>query len=205
MLQELKSMFEKQAGVERFDLIQTFHACKQEDSKRVSAYLLKMKDYVEQLECLGYVLPQDLSKRNCPVYLDELLKKKKQVGTASSLDNYHYAPSITRGVVSVHRLAENRYVQCFTDYGILVSKNDILYFNAIPRDGIYENDIHNLVLNVNSICNVNNKRAKHNLDSTYLWHYLLAHISKKHIEKLQLEGLLKSTDDDSFDKCVSCL
>ncbi|GKD12258.1 hypothetical protein Tco_1196665 [Tanacetum coccineum] len=27
---ELKSMFEKQAGVERFDLIQTFHACKQE-------------------------------------------------------------------------------------------------------------------------------------------------------------------------------
>nr|GEW84335.1 hypothetical protein [Tanacetum cinerariifolium] len=31
MLQELKSMFEKQARVERFDLIQTFHACKQED------------------------------------------------------------------------------------------------------------------------------------------------------------------------------
>ncbi|GKA67404.1 hypothetical protein Tco_0767212 [Tanacetum coccineum] len=31
MLQELKSMFEKQAGVERFDLIQTFHACKQEE------------------------------------------------------------------------------------------------------------------------------------------------------------------------------
>nr|GEU68542.1 hypothetical protein [Tanacetum cinerariifolium] len=36
MLQELKSMFEKQAGVER-------------------------KDYVEQLKRLGYVLPQDLS------------------------------------------------------------------------------------------------------------------------------------------------
>ncbi|GKA81659.1 hypothetical protein Tco_0788351, partial [Tanacetum coccineum] len=31
MLQELKSMFEKQAGVERFDLIQTQHACKQEE------------------------------------------------------------------------------------------------------------------------------------------------------------------------------
>nr|GEX88791.1 hypothetical protein [Tanacetum cinerariifolium] len=37
MLQELKSMFEKQAGVER------------------------MRGYVEQLERLGYVLPQDLS------------------------------------------------------------------------------------------------------------------------------------------------
>ncbi|GJR34397.1 retrotransposon protein, putative, ty1-copia subclass [Tanacetum coccineum] len=61
MLQELKSMFEKQAGVERFDLIQTFHACKHEEGKPVGAYVLKMKDYVEQLERLGYVLPQDLS------------------------------------------------------------------------------------------------------------------------------------------------
>ncbi|GKF50950.1 retrotransposon protein, putative, ty1-copia subclass, partial [Tanacetum coccineum] len=49
------------------------------------------------------------------------------------------------------------------------------------------------------------KRAKNNLDSTYLWHCHLAHISKKHIENLQHEGLLKSTDDESFDQCVSCL
>ncbi|GKC03578.1 hypothetical protein Tco_0995188, partial [Tanacetum coccineum] len=59
--EELKSMFEKQAEVERFDLIQTFHACKQEEGKSVSSYVLKMKGYVEQLERLGYVLPQDLS------------------------------------------------------------------------------------------------------------------------------------------------
>ncbi|GKE16735.1 retrotransposon protein, putative, ty1-copia subclass, partial [Tanacetum coccineum] len=31
MIKELKSMFEKQARVDRFDLIQTFHACKQEE------------------------------------------------------------------------------------------------------------------------------------------------------------------------------
>ncbi|GKA03526.1 hypothetical protein Tco_0676307 [Tanacetum coccineum] len=37
MLQELKSMFEKQARVERFDLIQTFHACKQ---RRVNQLVL---------------------------------------------------------------------------------------------------------------------------------------------------------------------
>nr|GEZ72176.1 zinc finger, CCHC-type [Tanacetum cinerariifolium] len=46
MLQELKSMFEKQAGVERFDLIQTFHACKQEEGKPVDAYVLKMKLWI---------------------------------------------------------------------------------------------------------------------------------------------------------------
>ncbi|GJS47874.1 retrotransposon protein, putative, ty1-copia subclass [Tanacetum coccineum] len=357
-----------------------------EEGKPVAAYVLQMKGYVDQLECLGYVLPQDLTvglilngitkdfarfvrnynmhntgktigelhamliehekglpkkaetpqviqkakkkslkakgkgkangkgndkqvyipkprnpkpsakdhptkddtchhckevghwKRNCPVYLAELLKKKKQVGSASSsgiftielfafpnkswvydtgcgthicitkqgfrearklkqgalylyvgngvraqveaigsydlvlpnglvicLDNCHYAPSITRGVVSVHRLVENGFVQCFTDFGISVSKNNVFYFNAIPSNGIYEIDMHDLVPNVNSIYNVSTKRAKHNLDSTCLWHYRLAYISKKRIEKLQQEGFLKSTDDESFDQCVSCL
>ncbi|GJY15799.1 retrotransposon protein, putative, ty1-copia subclass [Tanacetum coccineum] len=164
-------------------------------------------------------------KRNFPAYLAELIKKKKQVGTANfsdvfiiklfsfptkswvydtSCDNCHYAPSITRGV-SVHRLVENGFVQRFTDFGISVSKNNVHYFNAILSNGIYEIDMHNLVPNVNSIYNVSTKRAKHNLDSTHLWHCRLAHISKKHIEKLQHEGLLKSTDDGSFDQYVSCL
>nr|GEU65004.1 hypothetical protein [Tanacetum cinerariifolium] len=75
----------------------------------------------------------------------------------------------------------------------------------VESNGIYEIDMHDLVPNVNSIYNVRTKRAKHNLDSTYLWYCRLAHISKKRIEKLQHEGLLKSTDDESFDKCVSCL
>ncbi|GJZ81687.1 retrotransposon protein, putative, ty1-copia subclass [Tanacetum coccineum] len=126
-------------------------------------------------------------------------------GLVICLDNWHYSLTITRGVVSAHRLVENRFVQCFTDYGISVFKNDVLYFNDVPRDGIYEIDMHNLVPNVNSIYNVSNKRAKHNLDSTYLWHCRFAYISKKRIEKLQHEGLLKSTDDESFDQCVSCL
>ncbi|GKB86165.1 retrotransposon protein, putative, ty1-copia subclass [Tanacetum coccineum] len=60
MIKELKSMFKKQARMERFDLIQTFHACKQEEGKPVAAYVLQMKGYVDQLERLGYMLPQDL-------------------------------------------------------------------------------------------------------------------------------------------------
>ncbi|GKB80963.1 retrotransposon protein, putative, ty1-copia subclass [Tanacetum coccineum] len=60
MIKELKSMFEKQAGVDRLDLIQTFHVCKQEEGKPVAAYVLQMKGYVDQLERLGYMLPQDL-------------------------------------------------------------------------------------------------------------------------------------------------
>ncbi|GKF17717.1 hypothetical protein Tco_0062635, partial [Tanacetum coccineum] len=38
---ELKSMFEKQAGVEWFDMIQTFHACKQDKGKPVGPYVIR--------------------------------------------------------------------------------------------------------------------------------------------------------------------
>ncbi|GJZ20404.1 retrotransposon protein, putative, ty1-copia subclass [Tanacetum coccineum] len=48
-------------------------------------------------------------------------------------------------------------------------------------------------------------KAKHIWLLLMLWHCRLAHISKKHIEKMQQEGLLRSTDDESFDQCVSCL
>ncbi|GJZ76730.1 retrotransposon protein, putative, ty1-copia subclass, partial [Tanacetum coccineum] len=327
MIKELKSMFEKQAGVERFDLIQTFHACKQEEGKPVATYVLQMKGYVDQLEGLGYMLPQDLivglilngltkdfpgfglpkkaetpqvmmikggkiqkakkkslkakgkgkangkgkdkqvyipkpknpkpsakehpakddtchyckevghCKRNCPAYLAELIKKKKQVGTASSSDvfiielfsfptkSWVYDTSCgthicntKHGLGGVRKLKQveaigsfdlvlpNGLVICLDNYfGILVSKNNVFYFNVIPSNGVYEIDMYDLVRNVNSIYNVSTKRAKHNLDSTYLWHCRLAHISKKRIEKLQQEGLLKSTDDELFDQCVSCL
>ncbi|GKA85520.1 retrotransposon protein, putative, ty1-copia subclass [Tanacetum coccineum] len=232
-LLELKSMFEKQAGVEQFDLIETFHACKQEEGKSVSSYVLEMKGYVEQMECLGKAIsklhallieyekgllkkaatPQEVGhwKRNYPVYRVELVMKKKQVGTSSSssiftIELFSFPnKSWVYDTGCVSRLVNNGFIQCFTDYEISVSKNDVLYFNAIPCNGIYETDMLNLVPNVNSIYDVSDKRVKHNLDSTYLWHCSLAHISKKQIEKLQHDGLLKSTNEESFDKCVSCL
>ncbi|GKD43891.1 retrotransposon protein, putative, ty1-copia subclass, partial [Tanacetum coccineum] len=161
-------------------------------------------------------------KRNCHVYLAELQKKRKQVGSASSsgiftielfscqffgierklkqgalyfcFTDCGISVSISisvlpRGVVSVSRLVDNGFVQCFTDCGISVSKNGVLYFNVVPRNGIYEIDMHDLVPNVNSIYNVSNKRVKHNLDSTYLWHCRLAHINKKRITVLKLDDL----------------
>nr|GEX38746.1 hypothetical protein [Tanacetum cinerariifolium] len=72
-------------------------------------------------------------------------------------------------------------------------------------NGIYEIDMHDHAPNVNYIYNVSTKKAKHDLDFTYLWHCRLTHISKKHIEKLQQKGILRSTDDESFNQCLSCL
>ncbi|GJY51109.1 retrotransposon protein, putative, ty1-copia subclass [Tanacetum coccineum] len=121
------------------------------------------------------------------------------------LDNYHFAPTVTRGVVSISRLVNNSYIHTFTNYGTSVSKDNVFYFNAIPRDGIYEIDMHNLYPNVSSNYNVSNKRAKHGLDSYYIWRYHLGHIKKKYMDMLQRDGLLQPTQDESHEKCKSCI
>ncbi|GJT68811.1 zinc finger, CCHC-type containing protein [Tanacetum coccineum] len=120
-----------------------------------------------------------------------------------ALDNCHFPPSITRGVISLSRLWDKGFRYKFMNNGaILVSKDNVFYFNAIPRDGIFEIDMHNHVSNERSIYTCSNKKSKHNLNSTFLWHCRLGHINKKRIAKLQHDGLLNSIDDESFDVCV---
>ncbi|GJV04510.1 hypothetical protein Tco_1338079 [Tanacetum coccineum] len=63
-------------------------------------------------------------------------------GLVIVLDNCHYVPSITRGAISVSRLNDNGFVNCFENGGISVFKDNLLYFHVIPRDGIYEIDLH---------------------------------------------------------------
>nr|GEV85410.1 retrotransposon protein, putative, Ty1-copia subclass [Tanacetum cinerariifolium] len=121
------------------------------------------------------------------------------------LNNFHYAPSITRGVISVSRLYEDGFVNRFIDNTIQVSRNNVVYFSDVPRDGIFEIDLSNSLTNESSVYDVSNKRAKLDLDSALLWHCRLGHISKKRIEKLQDEELLNSSDLRAFEKCVSCM
>ncbi|GJS67139.1 retrotransposon protein, putative, ty1-copia subclass [Tanacetum coccineum] len=83
--------------------------------------------------------------------------------------------------------------------------NNVFYFNAIPRDGLYEIDMHTRYPNVSYNYNVSNKRAKHGLYSYYLWHYRLGHIKKKHMDMLQCDRLLQLTHDESHEKCKSCI
>nr|GEY13436.1 zinc finger, CCHC-type [Tanacetum cinerariifolium] len=156
-------------------------------------------------------------KRNCPQYLAELMKKKKNTASGAGgsgskgyglkivLNNCHYALSITRGVISVSRLYDDGFVNRFVNNTIQVSRNNVVYFCAIPRDGIFEIDLSNSLTNESSVYAVSNKRAKLDLDSALLWHCRLGHISKKRIEKLQHEGLLNSSDLTAFEKCVSCM
>ncbi|GJT35619.1 retrotransposon protein, putative, ty1-copia subclass [Tanacetum coccineum] len=121
------------------------------------------------------------------------------------LNNCHYAPFITKGVISVSRLYEDGFINRFVNNTIQVSRNNMVYFSAIPRDGIFEIDLSNSYENESSIYTVSNKRAKLDLDSALLWHCRLGHISKKRIKKLQHDRLLNSTDLRAFEKCVPCM
>ncbi|GJY98912.1 putative reverse transcriptase domain-containing protein [Tanacetum coccineum] len=127
-------------------------------------------------------------------------------GLVIVLNNCHYAPSITRGIISVSCLYEDGFINRFElNNTISVSKNNVVYFTAIPRDGLYEIEMSCSNTNDSSMYAVSNKRAKLNLDSSLLWHCRLGHISKKRIEKLQHDGLLNSSDIESLGKCVSCM
>ncbi|GKF55857.1 retrotransposon protein, putative, ty1-copia subclass, partial [Tanacetum coccineum] len=125
-------------------------------------------------------------------------------GLVLILHNCHYAPSITRGIILVLHLYKDGFVNRFeNDNTISVSRNNLVYLCAIPRDDIYEIDLSLSNTNDSSMYAISNKRAKLDLDFTLLWHCRLGHISKKRIEKLQYDGLLNSTDIKSSEKCVS--
>nr|GEV20997.1 hypothetical protein [Tanacetum cinerariifolium] len=127
-------------------------------------------------------------------------------GLVIVLNNFHYAPSITRGVISVSRLFDDGFVNPFDENNVIsVSKNNLVYFMAVPRDGIYEIDMTCTNTSDSSMYAITYKRAKINLDSSLLWHCCLGHISKKRIEKVQHDGLLNSIDIESLEKCVSCM
>ncbi|PWA99613.1 hypothetical protein CTI12_AA005160 [Artemisia annua] len=61
MLQERKTMFSQQAEQEFLETVKAFYACKQEEGQFVSSYVLNMKGYINNLECLGRPMSLQLS------------------------------------------------------------------------------------------------------------------------------------------------
>ncbi|GJX48579.1 zinc finger, CCHC-type containing protein [Tanacetum coccineum] len=126
------------------------------------------------------------SRRNCPSYHAELKKRKN---------------------ASVARLRESRKLKhgalsLYMGNGMRAAVEAIGSFDLILPSEI---DMRNLYPNVSSMYNVSNKRAKHGLDSYYLWHSRLGHINKKRVDMLQRDGLLQPTHNKSHEKCNSCI
>nr|GEV19288.1 zinc finger, CCHC-type [Tanacetum cinerariifolium] len=61
MVSELKKMFEKSHAVEIYDLVDALHSCKQAPGKSVSAHVLEMKGYMDQLHALGKSYDNDMA------------------------------------------------------------------------------------------------------------------------------------------------
>nr|GFA33761.1 hypothetical protein [Tanacetum cinerariifolium] len=154
-------------------------------------------------------------KRNCPQYLAEWLKNKKLSQGVSGLGiftvelytfpNKSWVYDTGCGTHIFSCLYDDGCVNRFVDNSIQVSRNSMVYFSVVSRDGIFEIDFSDSYTNVSSMYALSNKRSKSNLDSALLWYCRLGHISKKRIEKLQHDGLLNSTDLRAFEKCVPCM
>nr|GEV11933.1 retrotransposon protein, putative, Ty1-copia subclass [Tanacetum cinerariifolium] len=212
MLKELKTMFEEQAKQEVSETVKAFHACKQEDDQSVSSYLLKMKSYLDTFERPGYAMPKDLG---VSLILNSLNKDYDQFVQNYNMHSKGKTLAELHAMLKLHekgilKKTETPVVLAIHEGKIQKdrkkpqrAKDNVFYFNAIPHDDIYEIDMHNLYSNVSSIYNVSNKRAKHRLDSYYIWHCRLGHINKKHMDLLQRNGLLQPTHDESHEKCKS--
>ncbi|GJU72641.1 retrotransposon protein, putative, ty1-copia subclass [Tanacetum coccineum] len=222
MIQKLRSMFKKQAGVKKFDLIQSFHACKQEEGKPVTDYVLKMKGYVEKLERLGYVLPQDIT---IGLILNGLTKNF--VGFVRNYNMHNMGKTI--GEIQamlieyekgLHKKAETP--QVMTIRGGKIQKANKKSLNAKGNNKVKGKGKDKKVY----IPKPKNPKptamecpAKddscHHCKEVGHWKrncpvYLAELLKKKKqvgsaSSSAATRWLLKSTDDESFDKCESCL
>ena len=73
---------------------------------------------------------------------------------------------------------------------ILVYKNGVLIFEALPCNGVYKTMTYVDSLR-NSVFHIN---LSNGLDKACLWHCRLGHINKKHIAQIQMDGMLESFD-----------
>nr|GEV79773.1 hypothetical protein [Tanacetum cinerariifolium] len=181
MLQELKTLFAQQAEQELLQTTQDFHSCKQEEGQSVSSLRKEFDGFVQNY--IMHSMGKTITEFHAMVKLHEQTLPKNN------------APAL-------YAIRADGFINRFVNNIIQVSRNIIVSFSAILRDGIYEIDLSNSYRNDSSMYAVNNKRAKLDLDSALLWHCRLRHISKKRIEKLQHDGLLNLTDLRAFEKYV---
>nr|GEV49114.1 hypothetical protein [Tanacetum cinerariifolium] len=185
------------------ELLQTmrdFHSSKQEEGQSVSSYVLKMKGYIKNLERLGHRVTLGLAVSLILIDLrkefDCFVQNYNMHSLGKTINELHAMLKIHEQTLPKNNASALHAIRA-------VSRNNMVYFSAIPRDVIFEIDLSNSYANDSFMYAISNKRAKLDLDSALLRHCRLGHVSKKRIEKLQHDGLLNSTDLRAFEKCVS--
>ncbi|GJW76093.1 retrotransposon protein, putative, ty1-copia subclass [Tanacetum coccineum] len=239
------------------ELLQTvseFHACKQEEGRPVSSYILKMKSYMDNLECLGHAMTQNLAtviELHAMLKLHEQTLQKKDVahalhaiiagnvrkknhknkkpqlaargnnhGKGKSKFAYAPKPKITPPLKKDNPVKDAICHQC-DDVGIFT----IELYTFPNNTWVYDTGCGTHIC-ITTQCLRGCRKLKPRAFSLYVGdghratveaigsyhlclpsglHCRLGHISKKRIEKLQHDGILNSTENQYFDKYVSCM
>ncbi|GJT01034.1 retrotransposon protein, putative, ty1-copia subclass [Tanacetum coccineum] len=172
----------------------------EKEGKLVCSYVLKMKGYLEQLERLGYVLPQDLS---VGLILNGLTSDFAGFVRSYNMHN------MRKTIGELHALfieyekglpKKATTPQVMITQGGRIQKSNKKSQNAKGK-GKGKGKGKDKPVYIPKPKNPK-PSAKENPAKDDACHTIR---NKKHIEKLQHDGLLKSMDDESFDQCVSSL
>ena len=115
-------------------------------------------------------------------------------GFVLELSNCYFVPSLSRNILSPSCLMKDGYSFASENNGCAISKNNMFVAFASIVNGLF-------VLNLDDspICNINAKRPRlADLNTTYMWHCHLGHISEKHMKKLHTDVLLTLFDIESY-------
>ncbi|GKB15642.1 zinc finger, CCHC-type containing protein [Tanacetum coccineum] len=147
-------------------------------------------------------------KRNCPSYQAEL-KKRKNDNIANTSNIFTIEPYVFPNKTWVYDTVCGTHI-CNTSQGLRGSrklKHGALSLGNGMRAVVEAIGSFDLVLSSGLIIVLDNchfaptiTRAKHALDSSYLWHCRLGRM-----DKLQPDRILQLTHDESLEKCKSCI
>ena len=107
-------------------------------------------------------------------------------GLVLELENCYYARRLIKNIISYDLLIDSGFKFIFENKSILCYKDNVFYFVACSQNGLFTINLQENDLQDNEIYHIS-KRSRDILDQTYLWHYRLGHINKKHIKNSRKE------------------
>ncbi|GJU39005.1 zinc finger, CCHC-type containing protein [Tanacetum coccineum] len=211
ILQELKTMFQQQAEQELFKIVKAFHACKQEEGQSVSTCVLKMKAYLDQMERLGYPMPLVLGVNLILTSLSKTMttrgkgKKKGKGKSKLAYDPKHKIPPPAKKEhpakdAECHHYHKTRHWRMNSPlYLAELKKNKA---STSGTSSIFTIELYSFPKSALDLYVGNGNRVAVEAIRSF---DLTLPSGMKRITKLQHDGLLESTDDESFDVCVFCI
>ncbi|GKC38611.1 retrotransposon protein, putative, ty1-copia subclass [Tanacetum coccineum] len=214
-----------------FEIVKAFHACKQKEGQSFSTYVLKMKAYLDQMERLGYPMPlvlgvnliltsfsKDYDQERYtqdPTILAirqvQIQKPKSQArGKGKNKGKGKLGHWKRNFLLYLAELKKNKASMSGTSGIFTIELYSFLKSNSWIYDTGCGTRICNTIQELRGIRKLNkgaldlyvsngNRAAIEAIRSFDL----MLPSGMKRIRKPQHDGLLKSTDDESFDICVS--